>query len=142
MSFAVVGSAEKFTPSHHAYRVYRLLRELGVEVYPVVADTVKLGKDKVYPSLIDLPHQVTTAIPCLPSNFALSIVQDCHAAGIPNIWFQPHTLSAEAAEFCHTYDLKIIDGCTLKYFEFNDVTRFFHPCYWHAKTIRRKQLKL
>ena len=138
-SFAIIGSRRKFTPGHHAYNVYHLLQELGAKVYLVAADLPQLGKVQVYPNLADLPELVDVIIPCLPETFALGIAAESQLAGIKWIWFQPKTLSKTAKEYCTANQLKIIEGCCLKYSEFEELTRFFRACFWHARTAKRRQ---
>ncbi len=142
MSFAVVGSPEKFNPKFHAYKVYRLLKGLGAEVYAVSSELSKLDKDQVFPNLLSLPKPVDVMVPCLPAPFSLSMVDETNKAGIKKVWFQNRTLSKEAFEFCQANEMQIIEGCALKYQEFGTVLKFMHPCYWHGKTILYKQKHL
>lgn len=139
MSFAVVGSAEKFKPGFHAGKVFRLLKDWGAEVFPVAADVEKIGRDKVFANLLLLPQPVDVVVPCLPAPFTFSIVQEAFEAGIHTVWFQPKTLSPEAAEFCLAREMGVVEGCALKFQPFDDWLRFFQPCFWHGKTILRKQ---
>jgi len=143
MSFAVVGSPEKFKQEkRHAFKVLRLLHDLGAEVYPVASNLEKLGKEKVWPKLDSLPKAVEVVIPCLPAEYSLSIVVEAKEAGIPLVWFQPRTLSSEAYGFCQDNGLEVVESCALKHREFSGVSKFLHPCFWHSKTISRKQNKL
>ncbi len=139
MSFAVVGSPEKFRPRFHAYKVYRLLKGLGAEVYAVSAGLNKIEKDKVFPSLLSLPKPVDVLIPCLPAQFSLSMVDEANKAGFRKVWFQNRTLSKEAFEYCQANEIQIIEGCALRYQDFGSILKFVHPCYWHGKTIAYKQ---
>jgi len=139
MSFAVVGSSEKFGKKFHAYKVYKLLKEMGSHPYPVAAGLADLEKDAVFPSLLSLPQKVDAVIPCLPAEFSLSIVREAKEAGINKVWFQNRTLSPEAFEFCQNNEMEITEGCVLKFKEFSNLARFVHPCYWHGKTILRKK---
>lgn len=139
LSFAVIGSPEKFSKNHHGYRVYKLLKELGAEVYPVAVELEKLEKDKVFPNLLSLPRTVDVVIPCLPEAFTLSIVQEAKEVGTNKIWFQQKTLSQDAWQFCQDQGLEIIEGCTLMYKNFGNLLKHFDPCFWHAKTFARKQ---
>src|SRR5689334_10746066 len=107
LCFAVVADADKFSNKLHAYKVYKLLKDLGAEVYPVSPDLDKVEKTKVVPSLLSLPVPVDVVIPCLPDIFALSIVQEAQEVGINKVWFQEKTFSQEAEQFCMDHGIEI-----------------------------------
>ncbi|HWJ02340.1 MAG TPA: CoA-binding protein [Verrucomicrobiae bacterium] len=140
MSFAVVGSSHEFTDKkHHAYKVFHVLKELRVSVYPVGPDLEFVGKDKAAATLSELPAPVDAVIPCLSAEYSLSIVRDAKLAGINKIWFQTRTLSREALEFCLDNNIEVIEGCVLKHKDFTGLGQLIDPCYWHSKTIALKQ---
>lgn len=141
MCFAVVGNAEKFKPRFHAYKVFRLLKSLGVHAYPIAADLERLGRDKVYADLSAVPEKVDVVVPCLASSATLGVLQAAKQAEIARAWFQPRTLSVETVDFCLDNEIQIIDSCVLLYDEFDGLTRLINPCYWHAKTISHRKTK-
>lgn len=142
MCFAVVGSSKKFGKRLHAFKVYRFLQESGSRVYAVAADLEKIGNDRVYQRLTELPEPVEIVVPCLPAAFSLSIVAEAREAGISKVWFQNRTLSKEAFEYCQENGIEIVEGCALKHQDFSRVTKVINPCYWHGKTIFRKKKRL
>ena len=127
MIYAIYGSTSEFgrentpiqltpktiKPKYEGRAVYELFRGAGIRIYPIATDLDKIGNDKTYRSLSELPEHVDVVISCLGKDKALKVVREAAEAGIRHIFFQPRTDSSEATSFCETKGLEVTKGCAL-----------------------------
>ena len=105
-SFAVVGSFKNETKV--AYKIFRVLKQKGYEVYPVNPNVKEVDGEKCYPSILDLPKTVDVVDLVTPPSATEEIVKQCLQKGIKYIWMQPGAESEKAIEFCKENDIKVI----------------------------------
>lgn len=105
-SFAVIGSFKNETKV--AYKIFRVLKQKGYEVYPVNPNVKEVDGVKCYPSILDLPKTVDVVDLVTPPSATEEIVKQCLQKGIKCIWMQPGAESEKAIEFCKENDIKVI----------------------------------
>lgn len=81
---AVVGVSRD--PSQPANAIYRRLRELGYDVFPVNPSAGELEGDRAYADIASLPDEVDGAVVLVPPEAAEGVVRACAEKGIPRIW--------------------------------------------------------
>lgn len=88
-AIAVVGASEKSEARWQGAVFIKNLQKSGYRgaIYPVNPSVSEIMGYKVYPSLRSLPPPVDLAIVSVSSTYALSVMEDCVAAGIRNIHF-------------------------------------------------------
>jgi len=110
-SFVVVGSFKNETKV--AYKIFRVLKQKGYEVYPVNPNVKEVDGIKCYPSILDLPKTVDVVDLVTPPSATEEIVKQCLQKGIKYIWMQPGAESENAVEFCKQNGIKVIYGTCL-----------------------------
>jgi predicted CoA-binding protein len=85
--FAVVGASND--EEKYGYKVYKMLKSKGYEVYPVNAKRDVIQEDKAYPTLKSLPTLPNVISVVTPPVVSKVILQEAFLLGIKNIWFQP-----------------------------------------------------
>ena len=130
-TFAVLGDKEKFLKHKHAWKAWRTLKEFGCVAYPVAEDLKRLDGSKVYADLTELQGKVTVVVPCLLPEKLKSLVADSAALGIPKIWFQEQTWTAEFQQECENQGIATMRGCVLRH-KSHYPLHFLNPCYWHG----------
>lgn len=94
--------------------IMKKLIQSGKTVYPVnpLAETID-GK-RAYPSISQIDELVDVAVVTTHPDAALSVVEDCQAAGVSRIWihrsFGQGSFSPEAVEQCHAAGITVIAG--------------------------------
>jgi len=68
--------------------IYKALKQRGYTVYPVRPNRTSFDGDTCYPRLTDLPPHVKAAVVAVSPITAEGVVEDAHAAGITQLWFQ------------------------------------------------------
>jgi uncharacterized protein len=107
-SFCVIGASRD--TSKFGYAVYRSLKSDGKKTYPVNPNAEFIDRSVCYPSVRDLPETVDVAVFVVPPPSVGSIVRECHAAGIKNIWMQPGAESTDAIDYCEANGLRVVAG--------------------------------
>ena len=106
--FAVVGSFRN--ESKYAYRILKMLKNKGYEVYPVNPHLEKVEDLKCYPSVKDIPGKVDVVDVVMPPEVTEKIVRDCKENGITKIWLQPGAESEAIIKFCKENRIDVIYG--------------------------------
>ncbi|MCP4651871.1 MAG: CoA-binding protein [Candidatus Omnitrophica bacterium] len=107
-SFAVAGSFRNETKV--AYRIFKILREKGYEVFPVNPGVNEVEGVKCYPSISDIHSKVDAMNIVTSPKVTESIVKDCKKLDINRVWLQPGAESKEIIEFCKDNSIDVIYG--------------------------------
>jgi len=111
--------------------VYRELKGKGFEVFPINPNMDKIGNDRCYPSLKDLPEAVDGVLIVVPKNKTEQIVQEAKTAGINHIWIQQGAESKEAISLCEKAKINCVYGeCILMFAEPVGMPHNIHRCLW------------
>jgi uncharacterized protein len=97
-SFAVIGSYRNETA--YAYQIFRKLKSMGRNVYPVSPNAKTVDGDPCYARVSDIPHKIDVANLITPPPVSLKIAEECKRIGITKIWMQPGAESSDVIQFC------------------------------------------
>ena len=120
--------------THGANVVYKRLRALGYEVFPVNPSATEVEGDHAYPDLRSIPGGVEAVVIGTSAEHAEETVRECAELGIHQAWmhraFGPGSVSQSAAEYGREHGLEVIaGGCPLMFDPAADtghkVMRFF-----------------
>lgn len=109
--YAVAGSFRDETK--YAYKVFRQLKNKGLEVYPVNPSAAEVDGIKCYPSIKDIPEKVDALSLVTPPKATEEIVKLCLEKGVKIIWMQPGAESEKAIEFCNNNGIKVISNACI-----------------------------
>ncbi len=104
--WAVVGATqnkEKF-----GYKIWKVLRDNGYEVYPVNPNYDEIDGNKCYSSLKQIPIKLQVIDVVVPPKLSLSVIDEAKKMGIEYIWFQPGTADEEVINKAEDNDIKIV----------------------------------
>lgn len=95
--------------------IYRALKEMGKQVFPINPNTGEVEGDKCYPSVKDVPGGVDGVVIVTRPEITLKVVHDCAEAGIARVWMHnnsmgPSSVSDEAVAFCKENHIGVIAG--------------------------------
>jgi hypothetical protein len=94
------------------YRVYRHLREEGLNVYPINPKYVEIEGAECFPEVAAVDDGLDVVVTVVPPEVTEEIVEQCHRAGIKRVWMQPGSESDEAVEFCREHGIEVVhDAC-------------------------------
>ena len=127
-------------PKYEGRAVFELLKGSGVRIYLIARDIGKLGEEKIYHSLLDIPESVDVLINCLRKDQAVRVVKEASKARIQHIFFQPRTDSSEALKICKANNINIIKGCMLVHWQVRGLTRFLSPCFYRGLRSTKLQV--
>lgn len=96
--------------SKYWYRIFTDIKAYGAEVYCVNPKAPK-GLEGVYPKIADLPVKINTLILVVRPELTEQFVKEGLKAGAKDIWFQPHTFNAQAAQTAKDGGAEVHDGC-------------------------------
>ena len=91
---AIVGASRD--PRKAAHTVPAQMQRYGWRIVPVNPYADELFGEKVYRSVVDIPHPVDLVTVFRPSADAADVVRDAVAAGAPAVWLQLDIRSAES----------------------------------------------
>ena len=106
--FAVIGVSRN--PEKYGSKVYNDLRNNGYNVCPINPNVDKIGEDKCYPSLKDLPKKPDVIDLVVPPKITENIVKECKKLRIDKVWMQPGSESKKAIDFCKDNNIKVLHG--------------------------------
>jgi len=104
--FAVAGSFRDETK--YAYQIFKKLRNIGKEVYPLNPGISMVDGVKVYADISDIKLPVDAVCLVTPPAVSLKIVRECLELGIKMVWLQPGAESPEIIEFCLKNGINVI----------------------------------
>jgi len=110
--------------------IYRKLRELGYQVFPINPHAEVVEGDTCYPNLRVIPTTVEAVVIATRPETTEEIVLQCAEVGISRVWihrsFGQGSVSESAVNFCREHDIKVIPGgCPMMFCEPVD---FGHRC--------------
>jgi predicted CoA-binding protein len=105
-TFALVGVSKN--PKKYGNKVYRELKWAGYKVYPVNPRVKKIGDDKCYPSLKELPLVPDIVNLVVPPKVSEKVVIDAVGLGIKRIWLQPGSESQKIIQYCAARNVSIL----------------------------------
>lgn len=86
-TYAVVGAT--VNPEKYGHRVLMDLREAGMNVVGVNPKYSSIEGISVSPRVQDIPEKPDVVVSVVPPDVGLRIIDDCQAAGVTKLWFQP-----------------------------------------------------
>lgn len=104
--FAVVGSFRN--ESKVAYRILKILRSKGYEVFPVNSRLEEVEGLTCYQRIKDVPKTVDAVDIVTPLIITATIVRECKEKGITRVWLQPGAESEEVIKFCNDNEIKAV----------------------------------
>ena len=124
-AFAVVGvSADR---KKFGNVVYRTMKEKHAVVYPVHRTLEKVEGDVCFKNVAALPAGVQSVITVVPPAVTVSVVKECAARGVTQVWMQPGSESKEAVAEAEKAGMKVISGeCILMFIEPVESFHKFH----------------
>ncbi len=107
--------------------VFKELKSMGYEVYPVNPNTDEIEGVKSYPGLLTLKGMIDGAVLVVPPRQTEQLVRDAVNAGVKHVWMQQGSESEDAINYCKENNIKPVYGeCILMYAE---PTAFFHKMH-------------
>ena len=111
-TWAVIGVSDD--RSKYGNKIFRDLRDAGYTVYAVHPKNTLVEGAQCYPSVKDLPTVPDVVDVVVPPAAGLKVVEDCLAAGIKRIWFQPGSESEEAIAAAQAGGMEVVfDACIM-----------------------------
>jgi len=104
--FVVAGSFRN--ESKYAYKILKMLKSKGYEVYPVHPTIREVDGDHCYPSVKDVPCRVDVVNLVTPPSVTERILAECKEKGIKKIWLQPGAENENAIKFCKDNNMDVI----------------------------------
>lgn len=108
---AVAGSFRDKTK--YAYKIFRMLKDKGYEVYPVHPTIREVEGQRCYAQVRDIPVSIDMVNLVTPPAVTEKILIDCREKGIRRIWLQPGAESPAAIQFCKENNMDIVYGTCL-----------------------------
>ena len=94
--------------------IYRRLRQTGHQVFAINPSAETVEGDPCYANVGAVPDGVDGVVIVTPSDQAVGIVEDCHAAHVPRVWLHRGigvgSSSDEAVRLCHERGISVIPG--------------------------------
>jgi len=104
--FVVAGSFKN--ESKYAYRIFKILKRKGYEVYLLNPNIKEVEGHPCYPSIKDIPCVIDVVNLVTPPSVTEKILIDCKEKGIRKIWLQPGAESENAIRFCKENNMNVI----------------------------------
>lgn len=104
--------------SHHPVGnlIYRRLKKLGHDVFPVNPHMQTFEGEPCYPDLQSIPGGVDGVVIITRPETTGRIVRQCDTAGVHRVWMHQSmgtsasSVSPEAVEYCRQHDISVIAG--------------------------------
>jgi hypothetical protein len=113
---ALVGVSRKGRKFGNA--LFRELRAKGYQVYPVHPQAPAIDDQPCWPSIMELPEKVGGVVVVVPPPETDKVVREVVKAGIPRVWMQQGSESADAIRHCEENGVKVVHGqCILMFAE-------------------------
>lgn len=106
-TWAVVGATdnkEKF-----GYKIFKVMLEAGLEVYPINTGVTEILGKKCYPTLKDLPVKPDAVDFVVPPRVGEQILRECAELGIDNVWLQPGADTQPVINLAKELGLTVVD---------------------------------
>lgn len=109
--WAVVGASED--SSRFSYKIIKLMKERGYEVYPVNPKLESVLDLTCYASIEALPDTPDVVDMVVNPKVGLSAMEQIKERGIKYVWLQPGAESSEIREFADENGIEAESGCIL-----------------------------
>ena len=94
----------------------RELRSKGYRVIPVHPEAERIGGERCYPSLKELPEPVGGLLVVVPPAQTERVVREAAEVGIQRVWLQQGAESATAIKYCQDQGMSVVHGeCILMF---------------------------
>ena len=110
-SVAVVGATDDRTK--YGSVIYRDLKSKGYEVYPVNKGRATVDGDEAFASLSTLPTPPTIVNIVVPPSETLSVLEECEALGLRNVWIQPGAERGAVYTYLESHDFNALVGACI-----------------------------
>lgn len=107
-SLAVFGVSRD--PEKYGYKVYKTLKEKGLQVFAVNPRANEVDGDPVYPNLSALPEVPEAIVTVVPPEVTKTVVAEALAAGVDKIWMQPGSEHEEAIQQAQQAGATVVYG--------------------------------
>ena len=110
--WAVVGASHD--PTKFGNKIARDLHNAGYIVYPINPKAGEIEGLQVYAGLADLPEKPDVVDIVVPPAVTEKVVRQVQELGLPRVWMQPGSESADAIRFCEENDIAVVhDACAM-----------------------------
>lgn len=110
--WAVIGATDN--EAKFGYKIFKLLKKCGYQVFPVNPGLTSVLGEKCYPSLSALPVKPDAVNFVVPPKVGESIIAECNALGIKNVWLQPGANGDNVVNAARKAELNVIhNSCIL-----------------------------
>ena len=109
--WAVIGANQN--PAKYGNMIYKKLKKIGYEVYPVNPIYDDIDGDKCYKDLTSLPVNPDVIDMVVTPKRSKKIVVEAKKLGINYIWLQPGTYDDELMEMIDELGLTAVQACVL-----------------------------
>ncbi|WP_066243757.1 CoA-binding protein [Anaerosporomusa subterranea] len=104
--WAVLGASAN--PDKFGYRIFKVLKRYGYEVYPVNSRESMIDGEPCFPSIAALPVVPNVVDFVVPPAVALEGLAECASLGIANVWLQPGVNKPEVVAKAKDLGLNVI----------------------------------
>jgi predicted CoA-binding protein len=111
-TIAIIGASQR--PERHSHNVFGYLERAGFRVLPVRPGIQRVWGWRPYGSLLEVPGRIDLVVVFRRPDAAFAIVEEAHRKGVDAIWFQPRTLSPEAAARAAALHMKLVANRCIK----------------------------
>ncbi|MGB2579889.1 hypothetical protein AAIR98_001808 [Elusimicrobium simillimum] len=100
----VVGVSED--PTKYGNKIFKTLRQDGLDVYAVGKRGGQVAGAEVYKTLSEVPGKVDFVIMVVPPPAAVPVVEEAIKLGVKEMWFQPGAENPEAEKLANDNGIK------------------------------------
>lgn len=104
--WAVVGATP--TTRKFGYKIWKILKDNGYEVYAINPRYEEIDGDKCYSSLKELPKIPEVVDFVVPPALSIKVIDEAKELGIKNLWFQPGTADEKVLDKAEKIDTKFV----------------------------------
>lgn len=110
--WAVLGASSNH--NKFGYRIYKLLKSYGYQVYPVNPKETMIDGERCFNSLRELPIVPDVVDFVVPPSVAMEALMECVELGIKNVWLQPGVNTPEVVAKAQVLGFTVIsDTCAM-----------------------------
>ncbi|WP_018247390.1 CoA-binding protein [Orenia marismortui] len=110
--YAVVGASEN--KDKFGYKVFKFLKDRGLETYPINPKIEMLDGVKCYSKLEEVDKAIDVVVTVVPPKIAKQVVEQSAKLGIKYVWMQPGSNFETAEEYCDELGINaIVDECIM-----------------------------
>jgi predicted CoA-binding protein len=102
---AIVGVSEDV--NKYGHKIFKDMLKEGLAVVGVNPKDGEILGRKIYKSIKDLPECPDIVVTAVPPAVTETIVDECHDAGINEIWMQPGSESEQAVRTAKKYGMQV-----------------------------------